>query len=396
MSYDPLSDTSQVISSVVFGPNISRRLGYVLGINVLPPGRAICTYKCLYCPLSPMVEWPGQVGGWPRASSIINALARALSEIGPLQRLDALVLIGNGEPTLHPELSSVLLGVRKARDLLAPEAKIAIFTNSSLLHERGVSEALSMADLVVAKLDAVDMDLWRAINRPYEGLPDLSYVLKGLLDLSDILSSSGSDLVISITFLEVVGRGLSNASEGHLEALASFLSELGPSQVHLETPLASPSPDIRPLTREEVAEVALRLSEDLGEDRVFVLVGTTAPIPVRLLKASRCLRQGAGSGRAELPEAALDLLTHGPGARTRIRILEVLSKGKMNCNQVAKAVGVSWWSAQRQLERLLEAGLVRTVAFGRRTLYAITPTGLSALMALRAGARGLGLPTRLL
>ena len=384
---------------MVFGPNISRRLGYVLGINVLPPGKAICTYRCPYCPLLPMVEavgGPGQVHGWPRANTVVNALARALREVGPIQRLDALVLIGNGEPTLHPELISVLLGVRKARDLLSPGARIAVFTNSSLLYRREVREALSLAELVVAKLDAVQEDLWRAINRPHEGLPGLGRVLKGLLDLNDTLSSSGSDLIISITLLELAGKRLSNASQGHVEALASFLSELGPSQVHLETPLASPSPEVRPLSRTEITEVALRLSEGLGEDRVFVLIGTTAPIPVRLLKASCCLEQGPEGGRTELPEGVLDLLTHGPGARTRIRILEVLSKGKMNCNQIAKAVGVSWWSAQKQLERLLEAGLVRTVAFGRRTLYAITPTGLSALVALRSGVRGLGMPTRLL
>jgi len=290
----------------------------------------------------------------------------------------------------------VLLGVGEARDLLSPGARVVVFTNSSLLHREKVVEALSLADLVVAKLDAVDESLWKTVNRPHEKLPGLGEVLKGLLELGDALSSSGSELVVSTTLLELAGGKLSNASGEHVETLASFLLELGPSQVHLETPLASPNPEVRPLGRTEMAEVALRLSEDLGEDRVFVLVGTTAPIPARLLKASRCLERGTGWPEVELPEEALDLLTHGPGARTRIRILEVLSKGKMNCNQVAKAVGVSWWSAQKQLERLLEAGLVRTVAFGRRVLYAITPTGLSALMALRAGAGGLGVPARLL
>ena len=396
--YDPLSDTSQVISSLVFGPNISRRLGYALGINILPPGRAFCTYKCAYCPLFPFLELvpsPEGVGGWPEHQEVAEALASSLCELSALRRLDALVVIGNGEPTLHPELPEVLRAVGEVRDLLAPEAELVVFTNSSLLWRDGVPEALSEADRVVAKLDAVEEGLWKTINRPHEGLPGLKTILSGLMRLREALPP-GSKLVASVMLLKMGPEGKGNASEEHLRALSSFLSGLGPDEVHLETPPAPPGTLLRPLAREEVAEAALRLSDELGDDKVFILVGTTAPIPVRLLKASKSMGKEVFKSWAEIPEGALDLLVHGPGARTRLRILEALSGGKMNCNQVARALGISWWSAQRHLERLLEAGLIRTVAFGRRTLYALTPKGLSALLALRSGPVGHNLPTRLL
>jgi len=398
VAYEPLCDTGQVISSIVFGPNISRRLGTVLGINVLPPGKAACTYRCLYCPLSPFLELVGstaEVQGWPSSASVAKALTDALGQVRLHHELDALVLIGNGEPTLHPELDRVLHEVRKARDILAPGAEVVVFTNSSLLWDRRISEALSKADCVVAKLDAVDEDLWRALNRPHKALPGLTDLLRGLKELRETLSSVGSRLIVSVMLLGPPKAGRGNASERHLKALSSFLSDLGPDQVHLETPMASLEPEARPLTREELVEAALYVSDLLGDERVFALTGTTVPISAGLLRTSRGMEEGVRL-KAKLPEDIMVLLTHGPGARTRVKILEALVGRKMNCNQLAKAVGVSWWSAQRHLERLLKAGLVRAIPFGRRTLYTITQPGLYALMALRRGLEGPGLPARLL
>ncbi len=399
--YDPLSDSSQLVRGVIFGPNISRRLGRVLGLNALPPGRAICTYRCAYCPLASVIELassPGEVKGWLPAARVVEALMDTFEVLGcPLDQLDALVLIGNGEPTLYPELPELVYGMGKVRDLYAPEAKVAVFTNSSLLGESRVLEALSMADYVVAKLDAVDNELWVALNRPYHGLPGLMSLLRGLKVLRKALDGADGELVISTTFLELAQEGISNASEGHLRALARILSDLAPDQVHVETPLLPPGSPIRPLSRQELAEAALAIADAVGEERVFVLAGTTLPIPVRLLKHSKYLGLEAAKVRVRLPEPTRALLLEGPGARTRVKILEALSAKSMNCNQVAKAVGISWWTAQRHLERLLEAGLIRAVAFGRRTLYTITSAGLSALMGLRARAsEAPGPPTRLL
>ena len=397
LAYEPLCDTGQVISSIVFGPNISRRLGTVLGVNVLPPGKAACTYRCLYCPLLPFLELVGradEVQGWPSPASVAEALRGALDRLRPYHELDALVLIGNGEPTLHPELAEVVQEALRAREELVPGAEVVVFTNSSLLWDEGIVRALSGADRVVAKLDAVDVELWKAINRPSDALPGLKEVLRGLKELRKATSSSGSKLIVSVTLLELPG-GLGNASEKHLRALSSFLSDLGPDQVHLETPLAPPEPGARPLTREELAEATLFVSDLLGAERVFALLGTTVPISAGLLRASRGVR-GAARLRARLPEEAMALLTYGPGARTRVRILEVLAVRKMNCNQIARALGMSWWSVQRHLGRLLEAGLVKAIPFGRRTIYAITQAGLYALTALKRGPEGPGLPARFL
>ena len=397
--YDPLADASQPVGALVFGPNISRRLGRVLGINILPPGRAMCTYRCAYCPLAHAVELVDPraaraSASWPTPERVASALAQVLEELAPSSTLDALVLIGNGEPTLHPRLPEVLEALRKAGEARAPGAKLVVFTNSSLLAERRVLQALALADQVVVKLDAVEEELRQAINRPHPSLAKLPRVLEALLTLRRALSKLGGRLVVSITLLELP-NGLTNARENHLRQLGAFLSLLSPEQVHLEMPLLPPGSLAQAPPRHEVARAALRLAEELGDERVFVLAGTSLPVSARLLRKAGVPLPPPSEGRRRLPEAAL-LLLEGAGGRTRLRILEALAAKRMNCHQVAKATGISWWTAQKHLQRLLEAGLVRTVPLGRRTYYAITPAGLTALEAVRAGEGRGQPPTRLL
>lgn len=397
LSYDPLADTSGLVSTIVFGPNVSRRLGRVLGINILPPGKGMCTYACAYCPLAHVLELvgPAEVAGapWPSPEQVASALSSVLPELADAFALDALVLIGNGEPTLHPELKAVLARLAEARDAHGPGCRLAVFTNSSTLADGRVVEALSRADYVVAKLDAVDEELWRAINRPHGSLPGLKNILSGLAGLARGLDASGGELVISITLLRLAGSGLTNAGERHLRALAAFLSRLTPRQVHLELPLPSPGCRAEPVGKRELLTAAELLADELGRNRVFILAGSTLPIPARLLIGAReALLEEAPGARPS--ETAILLLTEGRGAKTRLRILEALSGKHMNCHQVARAVGLSWWSAQRHLERLLAAGLIRAVEVGRRTYYALTPAGAAALRAVKKG--GERPPARLL
>ena len=389
-AYDPLSDTSRLLSAIAFGPNISRRLGLVLGLNIMPPGRAFCTYRCAYCPLAPVLELVpplGHGGSWPSAEEIKGALIEALEKVRPYFKLDAVALIGNGEPTLHPELNSIMKAAREAIGSCSQGLKLAVFTNSSTLGREAVVDALSIADYVVAKLDSAWEGLWMAINRPHKALGGLAKVLNGLSRLREALSSSRAKLVISITLVRLLD-GTTNASGEHLRALAKLLMEIGPDQVHVEAPLPQAGPQFEPLPRQELVEAALTVADAVGRDSVFLLMGTTAPIPASLIEQ---LPAGGGP-TAMLSEKAELLLLEGPGARTRLRILVALSRRKMNCNQVAKAVGVSWWSAQRHLKLLLEAGLIRAVGFGRRIYYAITTSGLRALANVRARAGELEAP----
>ncbi|MCK4224283.1 MAG: hypothetical protein KAX39_03820 [candidate division Zixibacteria bacterium] len=41
--------TLKLQEGIVYGPVNSRRLGFSLGINLLPTNYKLCTFSCLYC-----------------------------------------------------------------------------------------------------------------------------------------------------------------------------------------------------------------------------------------------------------------------------------------------------------------------------------------------------------
>lgn len=145
--------------ALAFGPIPSRRLGRSLGVNNIPP--KVCSYGCVCCQVgatpSPQLE--------PRPIYPPERLAAAVTRHVDLVRareepIDHLTFAPDGEPTLDANLG-------RAVELLRPLAiPVAVITNGSLAWRPEVREALRAADWVSVKVDAVDEEVWRRVNRP--------------------------------------------------------------------------------------------------------------------------------------------------------------------------------------------------------------------------------------
>ncbi|MBI5590395.1 MAG: hypothetical protein HY881_07945 [Deltaproteobacteria bacterium] len=64
--------------------------------------------------------------------------------------------------------------------LKALDVPVGVITNSSLLWRDDVRDELAKADWVSLKIDAVQEDVWRQINRPHKAI-SLSRILDGML-----------------------------------------------------------------------------------------------------------------------------------------------------------------------------------------------------------------------
>ena len=107
-SSPPRFKTWNMSAGLVYGPFPTRRKGMSLGINLLPPSFKVCNYNCVYC----QCGWTGP--DWkdpsrypeplPTPEELRAGLETRFSGIVQAgQRVDAIVLSGNGEPTLPPE-----------------------------------------------------------------------------------------------------------------------------------------------------------------------------------------------------------------------------------------------------------------------------------------------------
>ncbi|MBW2296897.1 MAG: radical SAM protein [Deltaproteobacteria bacterium] len=212
------------IFSTTFGPVPSRRLGQSMGINNIPS--KVCTYACIYCQVGQTSLMQKNRDAFYASKKIVkdaqNRLAKAKKSGVPV---DFLTFVPDGEPTLDIHLGETI-------DLLKPLGiPIAVITNSSLMGRMDVSAELARADWVSLKVDAVQANIWRKINRPQAFL-QLAPMHTGMLEFAKNFSGK----LVTETMLI---RDL-NESDDHLRALTDFLKELHPHTAYLSIPTRPP------------------------------------------------------------------------------------------------------------------------------------------------------------
>jgi len=155
----------------VFGPVPSRRLGFSLGVDLVP--FKTCSYDCIYCQL-----------GRTKVKTISRKeyvpLDKVIEEINEKLKqdihLDYITLSGSGEPTLYSRIRELIIEIKNKT-----KKPIAVLTNGSLLWDKRVQNDLMEADLVIPSLDAGDEDIFRYVNRTHLSL-SLEKVSDGIAD----------------------------------------------------------------------------------------------------------------------------------------------------------------------------------------------------------------------
>ena len=232
----------------------SWRLGRSLGVDPLGSSVKRCTYDCIYCQLGRTPGGPVRIGAWADPSALADEL-RAIAHVP----VDYVTFSGMGEPTLASNLGELLQVARVTR-----KTRLAVLTNASLLGDPDVRAALSLADCVVAKLDAADEEAFLAINRPR--IPcSLAEVVGGIREFREGFAGR---LALQLMFLA--------GNAGQAEQLAALVRSLQPDEVQLNTPLR-PSP-VAPLEPAALALVA-RSFEGLPAHQVYAIAG---PVVVAL------------------------------------------------------------------------------------------------------------------
>ncbi len=217
----------------VYGPVPSRRLGRSLGINTIPA--KVCSYSCVYCQLGNTGNLQVTRQNFCKPEVLRTEVEKAVRELRERgDSVDYLTFVADGEPTL-----SIRLG-QEIDALKSLGVKTAVITNASLIWRADVRDDLARADLVSFKIDTVNEELWRRINRPHKSLI-LADILTGAL----VFSERYKGTLITDTMLI---SGL-NDNESDLEQLAGFLAEIDPDTAYLAVPTRPPAVSgIKPAT----------------------------------------------------------------------------------------------------------------------------------------------------
>jgi len=210
---------------IAFGPVPSRRLGRSLGINNIPP--KICTYSCVYCQLGRTLRMQADRRAFYEPEEVARVVADKIArtrEAG--ESIDYLTFVPDGEPTLDVHLGREI-------ELLRPLGlPTAVISNSSLIWRQDVRTDLLAADWVSLKVDAVDEEMWRRINRPHGSL-ELSSILEGVVAFAREYTG---ELVTETMLVAGVNDG-----ERQLEEIADYLGYLQPDRAYLSIPTRPPA-----------------------------------------------------------------------------------------------------------------------------------------------------------
>lgn len=304
----------------VYGPVPSRRLGFSLGVDVIPP--KTCSFDCIYCQLGRTKKKSVLRKEYFSSQEILSSVKEAIDSN---RKIDVITFSGSGEPTLNRSIGKLIREIKKLTPI-----PVAVLTNSSLLARKVVRKSLLEADIVIPSLDAATARTFRKVNRPEPSLK-IDAVIKGL-------ESFRREFRGQIWLEVMLVKGI-NDSPADIEALKKDISRIKPDRVQLNTVIRPPAEKwARPLSRRELE----RIKSELGGRAEVVADFQERPQP----RAARLLE-----------EAVLSLVARRPAT----------------VRDIAAALGSKEADVRRQLKLLLRAKKIRVISHKGRKFY--EPTG---------------------
>lgn len=168
-----------IYPSPVFGPVKSRRLGLSLGINLMPADGKLCSFDCIYCECGLNGQRRTKAPR-PTREEVRQTLESKLQQMAAQGTLpDVLTFAGNGEPTAHPDFPDIINDTLTLRARYCPAAKVSVLSNATFVHRPDVREALLRVDNNIQKLDTVNADYIRRVDRP-QGHYDVGQIVESL------------------------------------------------------------------------------------------------------------------------------------------------------------------------------------------------------------------------
>ena len=300
----------------VYGPVPSRRLGFSLGVDLLP--FKTCSMDCVYCQLGSSGKTTVRRREFVPVETILGQIKNALARKKPV---DAITFSGSGEPTLHSGLGRIIAGIRRMT-----KVKIVLLTNSAALTGARARRDAAGADIVVPSLDAATQSVFARINRPHAGLT----VEKIIAGLAAFRREFKGQIWLEIMLVKGVNDG-----PAHLRALKKAIARIRPDRVQLNTVVRPPAEkSARPLTLAELEAARAALGGD-----------------------AEIIADFAKEKRTEAP------------ADPAAAIVETLLRRPMTAADLSASLGLPPEEVMAQLRRLEIGGRVRSASHSGRVYY---------------------------
>jgi len=235
---------------IIIGPIHSRRLGTSLGVNLLRQEAKICTFNCIYCECGLNFVADSKI---PTPEEVHVALETKLKELkADEQHIDVITFAGNGEPTTHPQFTEIVDDVIALRNEYAPEAKLSLLSNATMLHRPEILNTLHKIDNNILKIDSAIEATAKAMNQPQQ--PDYS-----VARVIEQMKEFRGECIVQTMFLR--GNGIDNTTEEEVNAWVEAIKTIMPREVQLYSiDRKTPVEGLEKVSGEELQQIAERIN----------------------------------------------------------------------------------------------------------------------------------------
>jgi wyosine [tRNA(Phe)-imidazoG37] synthetase (radical SAM superfamily) len=250
--------TNVTYHAIVYGPQKTRRFGIGLGVNLAPsqtdgdpPGRV--RWNATSTETVPVY---GRVRGVVSPGVVVTSVARRLIELSKLgEKLDAVVVAGDGDPTMHPNLLEITENLRDLRNKWFAKAALCLVSDSRALTSPELRQALSIYDRAMLRFE------WGTAKTHAAFVPDSESDYKTIVER---LAGLDHRWIAQATFVQ---GALDNSSEKEVAAWLKKVEEVRPREVHLttlENERGAKTAGVKAVSVAKLEEIASKVTEKLG------------------------------------------------------------------------------------------------------------------------------------
>jgi wyosine [tRNA(Phe)-imidazoG37] synthetase (radical SAM superfamily) len=304
------------MSSFTFGPVPSRRLGFSLGVDVLP-GK-YCSFDCIYCQVGKTTNKEVERNSFFDPEKIVGEIT---SESKRLGNIDVITFSGSGEPTLNCDIGWLIKETKKRLGL-----PVSVITNSSLLLDKKVRSDLYLADVVLPSLDAVSEDIFRYINKPHFQI-EIDGIIEGL---KRFRAEYKGKIWLEIMLI----KGINDVPD-ELEKMKEVIKYIGADKIQLNT-----------VTRPPAEETARGLS-NTALKKICASLGEGSEI---ICKFEKRTKKGCIHLQSEM-------------------VSDILSRRSLTLDDIVRITGVTVRVAKKGLQNMEAEGKIKTTHIGGAIYY---------------------------
>ncbi len=209
-----------------------------MGIDLSPDIKQ-CNFDCLYCEL-PSAKTVNSAKNTLTCKEILEALREALLLH---HQIDVITLTANGEPTLYPELESLIDGIHAMQTGI----KLLILSNGSTISNPKIQSLLTHVDIVKLSLDCATRACFKKLDRPHSSI-DLEAMIEGM---KTFRKRYDKELVLEILIVEGLNDNLAE-----FRALNAVLQEIQPNRIDVGTIDRPPAYPVKGVSLQRVIELA--------------------------------------------------------------------------------------------------------------------------------------------